>query len=1146
MSLKKRRPLVIAAFDALEDRRLFSTPAGARPDNLTWFDKSERSALLERMDNASVQASLRTSLGKGGAADRRRFDDALLNYMRSRSNVDYYYNPADASSNAAFIKNSLSYNKPIDAANLMVDSRLFPESPNNQTYNTAINGQVDYRAPNGSLGDPFALVVNRFEYFGNLAEAAWLGNNQAKYVDEVEYQLAQWSTQFQSIDVPSNWNDIGKSGWDLSTSIRADSWTQAYFKLLSPSDSSWNGADNSLMMYKLMQHGDFLYNAAQHSNIDDSVDSNKTITLAKSLFVLGKMFPELDTAAAWESKGRDLLIESMNAQIYADGSHREQSPGYTLGVAEDLLDAYQLDKVNGDVSKWSSTSVNTLKKIIESYRQFLDPDGRRPGIGDTYRNLSVSLFLKAGTILDTINPTATTVSGSVSSGDTTFTVSNASDIGVGDVLTGAGRSELIRVTGKNGNDLTVERGVGGTSAQSLTSGGTLYVLGDQPFAKPTIGDVWLLGQTATTPFLNVPATPEGVLGNRGNAYAMTDSGNYIMRSDNSSTATQLTFDAGPKGGAHGHNDLLNFELWSGDRPLIIDPGPYKYAASADRDYVLSTKAHNTINVDGQNTGWVEGENQPAIIASHNFQSDFGTVTGTHFAYSTLPGQPVITRSIWYDYGGTMVVVDFAESSTQHKFQQSFNLPGSPAANVAGASGSSEFMTRYGDGGSNVRVKTINGGSVVKGGLTFVTGQPTGDYKDDAYRYTVSKTDDFAVFVTLINTYTGTTVPNVDAQMLTANPQPGQPVQVKLTTNGVAQTLTFQQPTMARPASDLKLNALVNDAKFDKNGNLNVVYNDRADGHLKWTVKDATTGKWSVAQVIDDSDNNVAAQVDLEFDNDGRPAVAYYDQPMGDLKYAVLSRQNNAWRTQTIDSKGTVGQNPSLTFSRRGNSALISYYNRSKGDLKMATQQNTTVWSTTTIDAKGDVGRYSQIALDPNRTDLNSRWVIAYEDQTNAAYKYAYTSGSLRFDTIRGKGVQTTGGFLSLAFEDTGSGTVGTQTSDRFQPRFSFYESWPDASLWIAKRGKDGTWATQRVDGAGTGKKMGAYNQLSYATGKAEIFYYDDKNAQLRHATNTKGTTWAYSIVDSVGGREDRPTRWGTKWYVTSWDVRASELTLLTV
>ena len=98
---------------------------------------------------------------------------------------------------------------------------------------------------------------------------------------------------------------------------------------------------------------------------------------------------------------------------------------------------------------------------------------------------------------------------------------------------------------------------------------------------------------AVTPYLTEPPFQAVDLVSRGDAYAMTDSGNYIMRSGDDANARQIIFDAGPKGGSHGHYDLLNFELSGYGRPLISDPGAYQYDTSANRAYVISTQAHNT-------------------------------------------------------------------------------------------------------------------------------------------------------------------------------------------------------------------------------------------------------------------------------------------------------------------------------------------------------------------------------------------------------------------------------------------------------------------------------------------------------------------------------------------------------------------------
>ena len=55
---------------------------------------------------------------------------------------------------------------------------------------------------------------------------------------------------------------------------------------------------------------------------------------------------------------------------------------------------------------------------------------------------------------------------------------------------------------------------------------------------------------------------------------MPDGGYFIQRTRD----RYLIFDCGPLGdGGHGHYDALSFEAWTGDRPLVMDPGRYTYA-----------------------------------------------------------------------------------------------------------------------------------------------------------------------------------------------------------------------------------------------------------------------------------------------------------------------------------------------------------------------------------------------------------------------------------------------------------------------------------------------------------------------------------------------------------------------------------------
>lgn len=76
------------------------------------------------------------------------------------------------------------------------------------------------------------------------------------------------------------------------------------------------------------------------------------------------------------------------------------------------------------------------------------------------------------------------------------------------------------------------------------------------------------------------------------------SGHYIMRTGWDPQDLLLHFDAGPWGSGHQHEDKLGLQIYGHGKVLITEGGVYMYDASRWRKYVLSTRAHNTIRVDG--------------------------------------------------------------------------------------------------------------------------------------------------------------------------------------------------------------------------------------------------------------------------------------------------------------------------------------------------------------------------------------------------------------------------------------------------------------------------------------------------------------------------------------------------------------------
>jgi hypothetical protein len=103
--------------------------------------------------------------------------------------------------------------------------------------------------------------------------------------------------------------------------------------------------------------------------------------------------------------------------------------------------------------------------------------------------------------------------------------------------------------------------------------------------------------------LPVIAAAERICGGDLRAYprAFPQTGYYLWNS--SDGGERIIVDAGPPGAsynsAHAHCDLLSYELWLDGRPLVVDSGVHGYSGDRFRQYVRSTRAHNTVSLDGR-------------------------------------------------------------------------------------------------------------------------------------------------------------------------------------------------------------------------------------------------------------------------------------------------------------------------------------------------------------------------------------------------------------------------------------------------------------------------------------------------------------------------------------------------------------------
>ncbi len=130
---------------------------------------------------------------------------------------------------------------------------------------------------------------------------------------------------------------------------------------------------------------------------------------------------------------------------------------------------------------------------------------------------------------------------------------------------------------------------------------------------------------------------------------------------------------------HAHCDTLSYELAINGRRVIVDSGIFDYELSSERAYARSTRAHNTVVVDGEEQSEIWGVFRVArraepIRAFFEKQLD-GSVMfeGAHDGYARLAGRPIHKRRISYDVQGSWVIKDMLEGSGTHRMESYIHI-----------------------------------------------------------------------------------------------------------------------------------------------------------------------------------------------------------------------------------------------------------------------------------------------------------------------------------------------------------------------------------------------------------------------------------------------------------------------------------------
>ena len=340
---------------------------------------------------------------------------------------------------------------------------------------------------------------------------------------------------------------------------------------------------------------------------------------ALGLLYLGVALPELRRAKRWRELGLRILLEQLPRHVREDGVYFEQSSYYHRYTAEFYLHLWTLIRANKIILDQEEERLlsEKLVALLEFLMWIKRPDDTWPLFGD--------------------------------------------DDG----------GRLIKFAPRAANDFRDTLAIG---AAIFKRGDWKRMAGNAPFEL-----LWLLGAEGLGAYDNLAEEkPQKV----SRPFAM--SGYFVMRDGWERDSSYALIDCGPhRDGTscgHAHSDALALELAFGGTTWLVDPATYVYGADAEtRDLFRSTRAHNTVMVDGRDQSVTAAPFAWASTAScapREFTElgDCVVFEGSHDGYHSLADPVTHIRSVLFIPQKTsLILIDKFQAILHHTYTLRFHF-----------------------------------------------------------------------------------------------------------------------------------------------------------------------------------------------------------------------------------------------------------------------------------------------------------------------------------------------------------------------------------------------------------------------------------------------------------------------------------------
>ncbi|MQY59402.1 MAG: hypothetical protein GH144_07345 [Clostridia bacterium] len=162
--------------------------------------------------------------------------------------------------------------------------------------------------------------------------------------------------------------------------------------------------------------------------------------------------------------------------------------------------------------------------------------------------------------------------------------------------------------------------------------------------------------------LSIVRYPQNIIPQRKNLASsriLQGTGHIILTSGGKKPHQRLILEYGPHGGWHGHPDKLSYELFVVDHTVLTDAGRALYESAIHWEWCKTTKAHNTVEVDGKSQNPCTGK---LLKWRRTSREDYALLEA--MPYSNVRHE----RAVLYRRGKFFVIKDTLSSQKFHEYR----------------------------------------------------------------------------------------------------------------------------------------------------------------------------------------------------------------------------------------------------------------------------------------------------------------------------------------------------------------------------------------------------------------------------------------------------------------------------------------------